>query len=128
MHYVLAGHGNSALADASTTNGGSMSNDGRYNGWANYETWRVNLELFDGWEPDGEFVTAASLEEWAGELVDSECRADGFSVGIVGTFLAAVNWQEIADAINEAYELTEPDADDPTTDDNEGPYGKSGRE
>ena len=25
-----------------------MSNDTRYNGWPTYETWRVNLEMFDG--------------------------------------------------------------------------------
>jgi hypothetical protein len=91
-----------------------MSNDGRYNGWSNYETWRVNLELFDGYDPDGQFVTADSLEEWAGELVDSECRDGGFSVGIVNTFLAAVDWQEIADSINAAYELADPDAEEAT--------------
>ena len=22
----------------------------KYNGWNNYETWRVNLECFDGWQ------------------------------------------------------------------------------
>ena len=25
-----------------------MKNDNTYNGWTNYETWRVNLELFNG--------------------------------------------------------------------------------
>jgi hypothetical protein len=24
------------------------NNDRKYNGWTNYETWRVNLEIFDG--------------------------------------------------------------------------------
>jgi hypothetical protein len=23
-------------------------NDQKYNGWTNYATWRVNLEIFDG--------------------------------------------------------------------------------
>ena len=27
--------------------------DTKYNGWTNYATWRVNLEMFDGFEPDG---------------------------------------------------------------------------
>jgi hypothetical protein len=27
-----------------------MSNE--YNGWTNYETWRVNLEIFDGFDMD----------------------------------------------------------------------------
>jgi len=26
-----------------------MSNT--YNGWANYETWRANLEIFNGYDP-----------------------------------------------------------------------------
>ena len=24
--------------------------DKTYNGWTNYATWRVNLEIFDGWD------------------------------------------------------------------------------
>ena len=27
--------------------------DNTYNGWSNYETWRVNLEIFDGLQTDG---------------------------------------------------------------------------
>lgn len=25
--------------------------DQKYNGWTNYATWRVNLEIFDGFDP-----------------------------------------------------------------------------
>jgi len=31
-----------------------------YNGWTNYETWRVNLELFDGWD----IMSTWSEDEW----------------------------------------------------------------
>ena len=31
-----------------------MSKDNTYNGWTNYETWRVMLEIFDGYETDEE--------------------------------------------------------------------------
>ena len=23
-----------------------------YNGWTNFETWKVNLEIFNGWDSD----------------------------------------------------------------------------
>ena len=36
--------------------------DQKYNGWTNYETWRVNLEIFDGYEPE-QAVTAEGLED-----------------------------------------------------------------
>lgn len=26
-----------------------MTTENTYNGWSNYETWRVGLEVFDGW-------------------------------------------------------------------------------
>ena len=38
--------------------------DQKYNGWANYETWRVNLELFDGYDPDGSPVDGENLPAW----------------------------------------------------------------
>jgi hypothetical protein len=81
-----------------------------YNGWANYATWRVNLEVFDGFDPDGQWQTAEDCEEMV-------CGDDGWVLeGVTGlardyarAFLADVDWQEIADAINEAHELTDPD-------------------
>jgi len=27
-----------------------MTTDNKYNGWTNYETWRVNLEIFDNFD------------------------------------------------------------------------------
>ena len=39
----------------------------KYNGWTNYETWRVNLEMFDGMSFEregGETVTAEFCEDY----------------------------------------------------------------
>ncbi len=71
------------------------------NGWTNYATWRVNLEIIDGleFEIDGEKVTADQCKDYAVEVVSD--GADGFALEYALAFLDEVNWQEIADHINE---------------------------
>ena len=76
-----------------------------YNGWTNYATWRINLELFDGLysDIDGEKVTAESCKDYAedyAEEVVSE-SGEGLALDYAMAFLANVNWQEIADHLNE---------------------------
>jgi len=82
-----------------------------YNGWANYETWKVNLEVFDGYDPDGQRQTAESVQEFVEEVIFSEARGRSFDLltDWASSFIRNVDWQEIADAINEAFELTDPD-------------------
>ena len=72
-----------------------------YNGWTNYETWRVNLELFDGLYSDmgGEKVTAESCKDYAEEVVSES--GEGLALDYARAFLANVNWHEIADHLNE---------------------------
>lgn len=92
-----------------------MSNDGRYNGWSNYETWRVNLEVFDGYDPEGQWQTAESVETFVDECiynVEGSGPMAGLVEGWARAFTADVDWQEIADHINEAYDLTDPDAEE----------------
>lgn len=86
-----------------------MSNDGRYNGWSNYETWRVNLKLFDGFDPEGQWYTGDDLETLANEWLEGQATPGSFAQGILGTFLSDVNWQEIADHINEDHSISDPD-------------------
>ena len=98
-----------------------MKNYNTYNGWTNYATWRVNLELFDGdnarWakffygfkvrggSPDG-------MREFA-ELLMEESTDEGTlpawlkSVGRdrAMAFLDEVNWQEIAEHYEEKEEV-----------------------
>lgn len=73
-----------------------------HNGWTNYATWRVNLEMFDGYSPEGTPVDAEYLEEMADEILASEVRTDcSLTLSYARAFLSEVNWQEIADAIND---------------------------
>ena len=83
-----------------------------YNGWTNYATWRVALEMFDGrddWHETHD--TKPTRYEFAEELknevevyVDDVLGSDGRSgeaiiAGWVGSFLDDVNWDEIAENI-----------------------------
>jgi hypothetical protein len=83
-----------------------MTTDTKYNGWTNYATWRVNLEMFDGFDAR-EYVTDADDEFDASELADNlKCYADelltmngetGLAVDYARAFLSDVNWYEIAE-------------------------------
>ena len=72
-----------------------------HNGWTNYATWRVNLEIFDGLysDADGEKVTAESCKEYAEDVLSE--NGEGLALDYARAFIAGVNWQEIAEALNE---------------------------
>jgi len=77
----------------------------KYNGWTNYETWRVNLELFDGYELE-ETITSIFdfqeyIKEFAYEAITSygEIPEDSLAVSYASAFINAVNWYEIAESI-----------------------------
>ncbi len=89
-----------------------MTNE-KYNGWTNYATWRVNLEMFDG----GDFASDNDLDAY--DLGDSlrEMAYDTLSESGSGlvldyalAFLSDVNWPEIARGMIEAYREVEADA------------------
>jgi hypothetical protein len=69
-----------------------MSNNNTYNGWSNYATWRVNLELFDGSE---ETWSAESAKDFAEETIYST-TSEGVARDYALAFLSEVNWHEIA--------------------------------
>ena len=79
-----------------------MAYTGEYNGWTNYETWRVNLEIFDCFDlQDHPWVDAGFhdgvaeyLKETAEELVAGD--ATGLAKDYALAFMANVNWHEIA--------------------------------
>jgi hypothetical protein len=75
-------------------------NNEKYNGWTNYATWRVNLEILDGLclDDDSE-VTADDCKGYAVDVVSD--GAEGFALRYALCFLDDVDWQEIADHINE---------------------------
>lgn len=76
--------------------------ENKYNGWTNYATWRVNLEMFSDLHSDmeGEFTTADECEDYAKMLIDNG-SSEGFALDYALAFLREVNWQEIADSLNE---------------------------
>ena len=84
----------------------------KYNGWTNYATWRVNLEMIDGsdwhcrFDDHGEMPEAYELGQfikaWAEEHIE-ESSHDGLARDYALAFLSDVNWYEIAKNLIEAY-------------------------
>ena len=84
----------------------------KYNGYTNYETWRVNLEIFDGFNPiDWGFNIldvydlAEGLKEYAHDLIE-QGSSEGLARDYALAFLEAVNYREIARHMMEDYEVT----------------------
>ena len=80
----------------------------KYNGWANYETWRINLEMLDGMTPEdfGFNVARDSRDDIVATLTEAlqghvgfivEEQATGFALDLANSFLARVDWIEIAE-------------------------------
>lgn len=94
----------------------------QYNGWTNYATWRVNLEIFDGMSPydfnkGSAYELGQSLKEYANELIDTQ--GEGLAVDYARAFLSEVNWQEIAQAMKNDHDDSDDDSDDDSGMDNE---------
>lgn len=81
--------------------------DTKYNGWTNYATWRVNLEMFNGndfndWcdlQTCDPYDFAQQLREYADDIVSEFGELDGLAVDYARAFLSDVNWYEIAQHI-----------------------------
>lgn len=75
--------------------------DTKYNGWTNYATWRVNLEMFDGQPADwigadtDTHDLGQDLRNLALDYMGQE--ASGLALDYAEAFLADVNWYEIAE-------------------------------
>ena len=90
-----------------------------YNGWTNYETWRVNLEMFDGYDPTdffegydfaGDYDKAVSdlsdtLKDMAHDYIDMEVpeMTRGLAYDLAQSFLARVDFDEIAEHMANDY-------------------------
>ena len=76
-------------------------NDKTYNGWTNYATWRVNLEIFDDFRVmdkelmDDVYALGQYLRETA-EVYIEDSSTDGLARDYAMAFLSDVNWYEIA--------------------------------
>jgi hypothetical protein len=81
----------------------------KHNGWTNYATWRVALEMFDGYtaedlDPHTKIATREGCQEYVEQYLEdctSGCNIDSQIIsGWANAFLAKVNWQEIAEHLN----------------------------
>jgi len=84
--------------------------DKTYNGWTNYETWRVNLEMIDGDDHASENdFDAYTLGQHLREMVEGVVseQAEGLALDYALAFLDAVNWREIAQSQIDAYRVEE---------------------
>lgn len=80
----------------------NSSGDIGHNGWTNYATWKVNLELLDGLDSDffdGNDVAdlAESIKLYVEEYLESE--GNDVTLDFALAFVANVNWHEIAEDI-----------------------------
>lgn len=98
--------------------------DTTYNGWANYATWRVNLEMIDGidprdmgWSRMDKADLADALKEYCIEILEADApsskrTSDPLVLSYALAFLSDVNWREIADAMIENYDMAESEEDE----------------
>lgn len=98
----------------------------KYNGWTSYETWKANLEFFDGENPswlddeilecyeDGKWNKDAletvinnyadSLEELLDEVLEE--IPNGIVRSVFSDFMGEINYNEIAENIIDDYKET----------------------
>lgn len=78
-----------------------MSKDTTYNGWSNYATWRVNLELFDDYNVWDKHLMGDAYElshhlRDTAEVYIEDTSTEGLARDYALAFLSDVNWYEIA--------------------------------
>jgi hypothetical protein len=82
--------------------------DTTYNGWSNYATWRISLEVFDGMSLEDMNTVEVDpyelkdyLQEYAEEIIFLDSHIGGKTPSSLmedyaRAFLSEVNWYEIA--------------------------------
>ena len=78
-----------------------------YNGWTNYATWRINLELFNDMDVTDyfdELPTTEMLEDYVENIVFDHSGNMGLMEDYARAFLCNVNYYEILEYIRENYE------------------------
>jgi hypothetical protein len=81
----------------------------KYNGYTNYATWRVNLEIVE--QMDIEFAVEENLQfdadmvkEWVEYAVFGDEDRGDFMSSYADSFLSEVNYHELASNLNEEIE------------------------
>ena len=86
-----------------------MQESKKYNGWTNFSTWKVNLEILSDMEFE-EQVSADYLKDLVQEIVFEDSDINTLQSGYANAFLSEVNYYEIADAINEEFDENNPES------------------
>ena len=85
-----------------------MKNQNEYNGWTNYATWRVNLELFSDMDYKDyfdQFPDTEALEDYVEHVVFENYNDTlGLVEDYARVFLSEVNYHEILQEMKEVYE------------------------
>jgi hypothetical protein len=90
-----------------------MKIDNTYNGWSNYATWRINLEIFDGFDISelsemDTYDLSKYLEDFLNEYLECETeRTNTLVMAYAMAFIANVNFYEIAEHLQENMETTQ---------------------
>ena len=84
-----------------------MSTNTTHNGWSNYATWRIQLEILDDIDTRDQYPTEVAdddaytlgnlLAEYADSVVTQDGSLEGLAVDYARAFLVGVNWHEIAE-------------------------------
>ena len=80
-----------------------------YNGWTNYATWRVYLELFDEGAAEY-FATAQECRAYVESVIEDQSK--GIALDYAMSFLSDVNWHEIAEHHKEEEETEDSETYD----------------
>lgn len=91
-------------------------NDTKYNGWKNYATWRINLEIIDDYVQSTVYDDAQEAERWSKELELNELAEelkeyvleavgmdipDGFAYNYACAFVDDADFYEMAEHAKE---------------------------
>ena len=76
-----------------------------YNGWTNYATWRVNLEILGDIEFENKMSTDDLKEIVEDCVFNNTVEKDCLAADYARAFVSEVNFYEIAQSINEELEL-----------------------
>ena len=84
----------------------------KYNGWTNYATWRVWLEIFDGFnhreywhDIKDAYDLSLCLKSHVEDVMEHQTgNAEGLAYSYAMAFLSDVNWREIAEHMIDEYD------------------------
>jgi len=80
----------------------------KYNGWANYATWKVMVEFFDGFDivDHGGYIDGNECKDMVLDYIGSESGGN-LVADWARCFLDDVDWEEIAQSMSEDADLEE---------------------